>query len=107
MKRPSLPPRVYIRRDYELKQFGYTAGCPWCAAVQSGTTGPRHHSEECRLRIEAVMRADPALEGRLSRVIITRAAADFERLQVLGAGRVFVFADGGECCWVEVPSFWQ
>lgn len=37
----------------DLVKYGYTPGCPRCAALQGGAKDPAcHHTEECRFRID-------------------------------------------------------
>jgi len=55
--------RVYIRKEVELKRYGYTDHCPGClgaAANQPGTP----HSEACRARIEHELRNDAEQGGQ-------------------------------------------
>ena len=49
---PSVPVgrSFYIRRDIELKDFGFTPGCDGCRAAEQDLP-PRPHSAECRARI--------------------------------------------------------
>ena len=49
--------RVYIRKDVEIKKYGVTVGCPGCIAISAGGPG-RDHNEECRTRVEQLMRED-------------------------------------------------
>ena len=46
-----MPRRAMIRKEFELRDFGYSQGCPGCEALQAGKK-PRSHTEECRERIE-------------------------------------------------------
>ena len=48
------PKRVYIRREVELKQYGYSVGCKGCEAARSDLA-PTNHSEDCRARITQEM----------------------------------------------------
>jgi hypothetical protein len=43
--------RLFIRRDVELRQAGFTAACPGCEAAAEKAEAVQH-SEDCRLRIE-------------------------------------------------------
>ena len=43
--------QVKIRRDVELRLYGYSEGCGGCEAAKAGTI-PRNHSMACRSRIE-------------------------------------------------------
>ena len=47
---PPIPKRFYIRRNVELKEFGYSDDCVGCIAAAADTT-PLPHSESCRKRI--------------------------------------------------------
>ena len=50
-KRKGYVPRgLYIRRDIELQQFGYTAGCDGCEAAREGLAH-RQHTKACKKRI--------------------------------------------------------
>ena len=51
------PRRVQITQRL-MEEHGYTAGCPRCSRVRANrTTAGSRHSEECRARFEAVLRA--------------------------------------------------
>ena len=39
----------------ELKEHGFTVGCPGCEAIECNLSVRRGHTEECRLRIEKAM----------------------------------------------------
>ena len=55
---------VMIRKAVELRQFGYTHGCPGCdAAMHDLPKLP--HSSACRARIEVEMYRSDALRKRL------------------------------------------
>ena len=58
------PRRVYIRRNVELRKFGFTQGCRGCVAAETGHT-PENHSEACRRRIESAMEADDVERARV------------------------------------------
>ena len=54
--------RVDIRRNVELRRYGYTLGCAGCKAVLTNVltncSRGEKHSEACRARIETAMRED-------------------------------------------------
>ena len=51
------PRRVQITQRL-MEVHGYTAGCPRCSRVRANrTTAGSRHSEECRARFEAILRA--------------------------------------------------
>eukprot|EP00971_Amphidinium_carterae_P325488 6455761-Amphidinium_carterae.1 len=56
--------RTYLRRDKELRDYGYTKNCPGCEAARLGLPA-RGHSEVCRKRIEEEMRATAKGRDRL------------------------------------------
>ena len=58
------PRRVYIRRDKELKKYGYTVGCPGCDAARANLSG-KDHTEACRERIQSKMEEDEESKRRL------------------------------------------
>ena len=64
LKDPSAPRRVYIRREVELAKYGYSVRCPGCDAARGGLP-TQTHSEECRARIQARMKADEDAKQRL------------------------------------------
>eukprot|EP00971_Amphidinium_carterae_P039882 782766-Amphidinium_carterae.2 len=73
VSREQLPPpvvddiaarHVYIRRNVELKKFGFTERCPGCHAAKHGGVSA-NHSAECRGRIVRAMRADEELSKRV------------------------------------------
>ena len=51
------PSRMSIRRNKELRLYGYTPGCPGCDAAIRGTAIAINHSQACRERIEAAVAA--------------------------------------------------
>lgn len=57
--------RTYIRRDIELRKYGYSQSCPGCDAARTNTN-PVAHSEACRLRIERAMEVDEADRVRIT-----------------------------------------
>ena len=61
---PAAPNRrkLYIRKE-ELRQFGWTRGCPRCEAEMIGAPAKHAHSDVCRERIAAEMAKTP--EGQL------------------------------------------
>ena len=65
-KQRGLKKRVWIRRNVELRQYGFTDGCPGCEAAAKGaqTIG---HSDVCRERIEAKMLEDETSAARVWR----------------------------------------
>lgn len=87
--RKGAPRRVYIRRNIELKNYGYTEGCVGCEAV-SAETKPIGHTEACRLRIEAAMLQDAAerIEVARTRCAKGRPVAGGERSPT--APRVYI-----------------
>ena len=58
------PRRVYIRRNVELRKYGFTQGCRGCMAAETGHA-PENHSEACRGRIESAMEADDVERARV------------------------------------------
>jgi len=60
---PALAKRYYITRS-DLQQYGYTAGCPACEGLRTGTRGTKPHTEECRTRIQGVVSSDPMRKER-------------------------------------------
>ena len=64
--------RVYIRRNVELRQYGFTQGCSGCTAAETGRA-PENHSETCRQRVESAMEAD---DVERSRVEVNRRARE-------------------------------
>ena len=61
---PTEPRSVYIRKNVELARYGYTEGCPGCAAARDGRTA-KSHNAACRERIERAMADDPELGPRV------------------------------------------
>ncbi len=59
-----VPRRIYIRREVELKKYGFTDGCRGCEAAALNLI-PVAHSHECRTRIESAMAADDVAKERL------------------------------------------
>ena len=52
----------------ELRNYGYTEGCPGCNAAKANKT-PVPHNSECRDRIEAAIRAtDESAKEKLDRI---------------------------------------
>ena len=62
----SAPRRAYITKAM-LDKFGMTEGCMGCTTCAIGGTGVAH-SEECRRRIEKMMKADPVQKMKLEEV---------------------------------------
>jgi hypothetical protein len=68
----ALPRKVYIRREVELKKYGFTLkGCKGCQAA-SGNLVPAPHSDACRARIEQAMQDDPEVQHRMAAVAMAR-----------------------------------
>ena len=51
--------RTYLRKNVELKRYGFTAGCPGCDAARLNTV-PKLHTAACRTRIEEAMAGKPS-----------------------------------------------
>ena len=83
-------PRTYIRKDIELRKFGYTLGCPGCEAAQAGLRA-RAHSEICRTRIEEELSKTEDGSERIGETAL-RAEA---RLKAKRTAEEFVAAEGG------------
>lgn len=49
-KRGYVPRGIYVRRDVELRDFGYTEGCDGCERAKAGLSH-RQHSSACKQRI--------------------------------------------------------
>ena len=49
----------------ELDKFGYTVGCPGCEARKRGLIAKTGHNENCRRRIEEMMRKDDDAKERI------------------------------------------
>ena len=62
-----VPRGLYIRRDVELAEFGYTANCDGCAAAKHGLAH-RQHSRACRERIASELSKTEEGKQRLERV---------------------------------------
>ena len=62
-----VPRGIYIRKDVELQQFGYTPQCDGCDAAQRGL-GHRQHSRACKERIAAEMAKTDEGKKRLERI---------------------------------------
>ena len=61
-----------LRKTYltkrDLLTYGYTQGCPACAAISGGfSRSGVVHSDECRKRLEEKLRNDPEGNKRLKR----------------------------------------
>ena len=84
------PRRVYIRRDKELKKYGYTVGCPGCDAARANLSG-KDHTEACRERIQSKMEEDEESKRRLdeatARLLGARGVPPPSRTEVQGAGQ--------------------
>jgi len=69
-----VPRGIYIRKDVELKQFGYTENCDGCIAAEKGL-GHRQHSNACKERIaEALSKTD---DGRLRLELIKKREEEY------------------------------
>ena len=66
-RRKGFTKRAHIRRSVELRQYGFTEGCPGCEAAAKGSK-ELGHSAACRRRIEANM-----LEDEISAMAVLRA----------------------------------
>ena len=75
-KKGYVPRGIYIRRDVELEEFGYTEGCDGCASASQGLSH-KQHSSVCKKRIrDELMKSD---EGRRR---VERMEARAERFMV-------------------------
>lgn len=69
-----VPRGICIRKDVELKQFGYTENCHGCIAAEKGL-GHRQHSNACKEWIaEALSKTD---EGRLRLELIKKREEEY------------------------------
>ena len=59
-----VPRQLDIRKEVELKKYGYTPDCIRCNAFRQGKTTTAPHSAACRRRIEEAVRADPEFQVR-------------------------------------------
>ena len=59
-----VPRGLYIRKDVELKEHGYTPGCDGCDAAQHGLSH-RQHSRACRARISEAIASTEQGKRRL------------------------------------------
>ena len=67
-KRKGYVPRgLYIRRDVELQQFGYTEGCDGCEAARHGLAH-RQHSRACKQRIAEELEKSDEGKKRVEKV---------------------------------------
>ncbi|CAK0839184.1 unnamed protein product [Prorocentrum cordatum] len=57
---PAVPRNVYIRRNVELANYGFTDGCPGCHAARANAAAKAHSSER-RGRIQLATANDPEL----------------------------------------------
>lgn len=59
MRRPpaDINRSVYLKGE-DLEKYGYTAGCDGCRRPKAGLTGYKHHTTECRKRMETIMGVD-------------------------------------------------
>ena len=58
---------LYIRRDVELRQFGYTEGCDGCEAARHGLAH-RQHSRACKQRIAEELEKSDEGKKRVEKV---------------------------------------
>ena len=68
-KKGYVPRGIYIRKDVELQQFGYTPGCDGCIAAERGL-GHRQHSSTCKERIAAEL--EKTSEGKMRLELIRK-----------------------------------
>jgi hypothetical protein len=62
LQEEAVPRRVRITKQ-DLVEHGFTASCPGCVSIMTGsTTMARSHSEACRKRLENAMEGDPRLQ---------------------------------------------
>ena len=73
-KKGYVPRGIYIRKDIELQQFGYTPGCDGCIAAQRGL-GHRQHSSTCKERIAAEL--EKTDEGKMRLELIRKREEEF------------------------------
>ena len=59
---------IKIRRNVELRNYGYTDGCAGCVAAHL-EADPRPHSAACRARIESEILQDDAVRGEYLRAV--------------------------------------
>eukprot|EP00971_Amphidinium_carterae_P071004 1403861-Amphidinium_carterae.5 len=96
----SIKKRVYIRRDQELLEHGFTEGCIGCNAARLGLP-PRPHTEECRQRIEQAMAATEKGRQRLAEAAARVVGGselrgdDSDGIPGLGPSSMEVSADSG------------
>ena len=84
----------------ELKQYGFTVGCPGCRAANLGTT-PVGHSDECRKRIE-----DALIEegGAKAKLMTEGICDDSEIIDGTGPGREILL--GGVVPVIDQVESW-
>ena len=68
-KKGYVPRGIYIRKDIELQQFGYTPGCDGCIAAQRGL-GHGQHSSTCKERTAAEL--EKTDEGKMRLELIRK-----------------------------------
>jgi hypothetical protein len=66
-KPEGVPRRLYIRREVELRRYGYTDGCEGCIAAACGNV-PVPHTLACRTRIEKEMEKDDTFSSSRDRL---------------------------------------
>ena len=75
--------QIDIRRNVELKKYGYSEKCPGCTAANA-MAPPQPHSDTCRRRIESAM-----MEQDSIRVAMVGTANDYwSRRSCTRAGRI-------------------
>ena len=65
-RKKGLKRRARICRAVELREYGFTDGCPGCDAAAKHVHAVGH-SETCRMRIEAAMAGNEAAAAKLTR----------------------------------------
>ena len=60
-------PRKARITEEELKEYGFTVGCPACERTQTGVGPRREHSTQCRDRIEAKMEENEKTKPKIDR----------------------------------------
>jgi len=90
-KRGYVPRGIYVRKDVELKQFGFTEGCDGCDRARHGLSH-RAHTKACKERIMGEMRKTEAgrkkvekMERRAEEFIVAAHDRD-EKKRSLGEG---------------------
>ena len=62
---------VYLKRE-DFEKYGYSPGCEGCRLLRAGVLGYKHHTPECRKRIEACLNEErhPRFERALERKFV-------------------------------------